>query len=258
MGGNEVVEAADNNKGTHFGFRYVTDEDKTKLVRGVFRSVADRYDLMNDLMSFGAHRLWKDFAVSLSGVREGHAVLDVATGSCDLARRFAGRVGNKGKVVAVDVSRSMLRRGRRRMIDAGLIENVNYVLTDGENLAFENGQFNCVSIGFGLRNVTRIDEALSSMFRVLRSGGRLLVLEFSHPTSDLLSYLYDCYSFSVIPRIGRAVVNDDDSYQYLVESIRKHPNQEVLREMMCKAGFEDVRYHNLSGGIVALHIGFRY
>ena len=253
-----MVEVPDNNKSTHFGFRNVAESEKAKLVKGVFHSVARRYDLMNDLMSFGTHRLWKDFAVSLSGLREGHMVLDVAAGSCDLARRFAARVGTSGRVVAVDVSDSMLRLGRSRMIDDGIIDNIDYVLTDGENLALADGQFNCVSIGFGLRNVTRIDSALRSMFRVLRPGGRLLVLEFSQPHAELLSRIYDLYSFSVIPRLGRLMTGSEDNYQYLVESIRRHPNQEVLRKMMCEVGFEDVRYHNLNGGIVALHVGFRY
>jgi demethylmenaquinone methyltransferase/2-methoxy-6-polyprenyl-1,4-benzoquinol methylase len=245
-------------KSTHFGFRDVSEEEKKSLVDDVFRSVAARYDLMNDLMSFGAHRLWKEFAVGRSGVRRGHTVLDIAAGSCDLTHRFAKRIGHEGRVVAVDISRPMLKRGKCRMIDAGMIKNVAYALSDAENLAFEDRQFDCVSIGFGLRNVTRIKSALSSMFRVLRPGGRIVVLEFSHPSSKLLSRLYDRYSFSVIPRIGRAVTGDKRSYQYLVESIRQHPNQEVLRKMMGEAGFEDVYYHNLSGGIVALHVGFRY
>ena len=213
---------------------------------------------MNDLMSFGAHRLWKEFAVLRSGVRRGHTVLDVAAGSCDLTGRFVKRVGHEGRVVAVDVSRPMLQRGKSRMIDAGMIRNVAYVLSDAQNLAFADQQFDCVSIGFGLRNVTRIESALGSMFKMLRPGGRIVVLEFSHPSSKFLSRLYDRYSFSVIPRIGRAVTGDERSYRYLVESIRQHPNQEALRKMMGEAGFEDVYYHNLSGGVVALHVGFRY
>lgn len=246
------------NRRAHFGFRDVSEEEKTSLVEDVFRSVATRYDLMNDLMSLGAHRLWKDFAVGRSGVRRGQTVLDVAAGSCDLTHRFVKRVGREGRVVAVDVSRPMLQRGKSRMIDAGMIRNVAYVLSDAQNLAFADQQFDCVSIGFGLRNVTRIQSALGSMFRMLRPGGRIVVLEFSHPSSKFLSRLYDRYSFSVIPRIGRAVTGDERSYRYLVESIRQHPDQEALRKMMAEAGFEDVYYHNLSGGVVALHVGFRY
>lgn len=246
------------NRSTHFGFRDVTEEEKTSLVEEVFRSVATRYDLMNDLMSLGAHRLWKDFAVGRSGVRWGQSVLDIAAGSCDLTRRFVKRVGHEGRVVAVDLSRPMLQRGKSRMIDMGVIRNVSYVLSNAENLAFADQQFDCVSIGFGLRNVTRIQLALGSMFRMLRPGGRIVVLEFSQPSSKFFSHLYDRYSFSVIPRIGRVVTGDEHSYRYLVESIRRHPNQEALRTMMGEAGFEDVYYHNLSGGIVALHVGFRY
>jgi len=246
------------NRRAHFGFRDVSEEEKTSLVEDVFRSVAARYDLMNDLMSLGVHRLWKDFAVGRSGLRRGQNVLDVAAGSCDLTHRFVERVGHEGRVVAVDVSRPMLQRGKSRMIDAGMIRNVAYVLSDAQNLAFADQQFDCVSIGFGLRNVTRIQSALGSMFRMLRPGGRIVVLEFSHPSSKFLSRLYDRYSFSVIPRIGRAVTGDERSYRYLVESIRQHPDQEALRKMMAEAGFEDVYYHNLSGGVVALHVGFRY
>ena len=246
------------NRRAHFGFLDVSEEEKTSLVEDVFRSVATRYDLMNDLMSLGTHRLWKDFAIGRSGGRRGQIVLDVAAGSCDLTHRFVKRVGREGRVVAVDVSRPMLQRGKSRMIDAGMIRNVAYVLSDAQSLAFADQQFDCVSIGFGLRNVTRIQSALGSMFRMLRPGGRIVVLEFSHPSSKFLSRLYDRYSFSVIPRISRAVTGDERSYRYLVESIRQHPDQEALRKMMAEAGFEDVYYHNLSGGVVALHVGFRY
>ena len=252
------MESEKTKKRTHFGFRDVSEEEKTSLVEDVFRSVATRYDLMNDLMSLGAHRLWKDFAVGRSGVRRGQTVLDVAAGSCDLTHRFIKRVGPEGRVVSVDVSRPMLQRGKSRMIDTGMIRNVAYVLSDAQNLAFADQQFDCVSIGFGLRNVTRIQPALGSMFQMLRPGGRIVVLEFSHPPSKYLSRLYDRYSFSVIPRIGRVVTGDEHSYRYLVESIRRHPDQEALRKMMGESGFEDVYYHNLSGGVVALHVGFRY
>ncbi|MBO66925.1 MAG: bifunctional demethylmenaquinone methyltransferase/2-methoxy-6-polyprenyl-1,4-benzoquinol methylase UbiE [Acidiferrobacteraceae bacterium] len=245
-------------KSTHFGFNEVSEEEKSALVGGVFESVANRYDLMNDLMSFGVHRLWKDAAVIRSGVRKGHVILDVAAGSCDLTKRFAARVGDKGRVVAVDISRSMLKTGRSRLLDKGHFKCVDYVLSDGEQLAFADRYFDCVSISFGIRNVTRIAVALESMFRVLRPGGRLVVLEFSKPSSTILSSIYDSYSFSVIPKIGQAITNDEASYRYLVESIRRHPDQETLRRMMQHAGFEDVTYENLSGGIVALHTGFKY
>jgi demethylmenaquinone methyltransferase/2-methoxy-6-polyprenyl-1,4-benzoquinol methylase len=252
------MDSEKTNSSAHFGSRSVSEKEKTSLVEDVFRSVATRYDLMNDVMSLGVHRLWKDFAVGRSGVRRGQVVLDVAAGSCDLTHRFVKRVGDEGRVVAVDVSRPMLQRGKSRMIDTGMIRNVSYVLSNAENLAFDDQQFDCVSIGFGLRNVTRIQSALGSMFRMLRPGGRILVLEFSHPSSKLLSHFYDRYSFSVIPRIGRVITGDERSYRYLVESIRQHPDQETLRKLMGEAGFEDVYYHNLSGGIVALHVGFRY
>lgn len=246
------------NRESYFGFRQVSEEEKSTLVKDVFHSVANRYDLMNDLMSFGLHRVWKDIAVTHSGVRRGHTVLDLAAGSGDLTQRLIQRVGDKGRVVSVDISRPMLQNCKRRMIDRGIINNVAYVLSDAEKLPFENRQFDCITIGFGLRNITRVQSALISMFRVLRPGGRILVLEFSRPSSKILTRLYDQYSFAIIPRIGRAVTGDEDSYRYLIESIRRHPDQERLQSMMTETGFEDVRYLNLMGGVVALHIGFRY
>ena len=243
---------------THFGFREVAEDDKATLVRGVFDSVADKYDLMNDLMSMGAHRLWKQFAVQQSGVREGSDVLDVAAGSGDLAVLLANRVGPKGTVTLADINASMLERGRRRMLDRGVAGNVYYVQTDAEVLPFARNSFDCICIGFGLRNVTRPQGALNSMFECLRPGGKVLVLEFSKPTSKLVSTVYDAYSFNLLPRLGKLVANDADSYQYLVESIRKHPAQEELKVMMQRAGFERVDYHNLSGGIVAVHSGFKF
>lgn len=243
---------------THFGFRQVFADDKTRMVGEVFSSVADNYDLMNDLMSMGAHRFWKKFAIGQSGLRVGQRVLDIAGGSGDLASGLARRVGNQGEVVLADINTAMLQQGRRCMIDQGHVGNVSYVQVDAEALAFSENYFDCVSIGFGLRNVTHIDLALSSMYHVLRPGGRLLVLEFSRPTSKLFSKLYDLYSFEVIPRLGDIVANDRDSYQYLVESIRKHPSQEELKSMMETANFERVSYHNLSAGIVALHIGYKF
>ncbi len=231
---------------------------KAGKVRAVFTSVADRYDLMNDLMSFGAHRLWKDFAVARSGVRAGQHVLDVAAGSGDMTARFADQVGPSGRVVMTDINRSMLECGRARLLDKGIGPNIDMLLADAETLPFVPHQFDCVSIAFGLRNVTRIAKALASMASMLKPGGRVLILEFSHPVSDLISRAYDLFSFSVIPPLGRLVTGDEASYRYLVESIRRHPDQDTLSRMMTDAGLEDVGYHNLNGGIVAVHTGFRY
>lgn len=247
-----------NDSYTHFGYSNVPVGEKADRVGEVFHSVASRYDLMNDLMSFRLHRLWKDFAVSRSGVREGDRVLDVAGGSGDLAERFLNRVGPKGHVLLSDINPSMLAEGRRRLFDAGFVENVNYLITDAEQLAVADSSFDCVSIAFGLRNVTDKDKALRSMCRAVKPGGRVLILEFSKPVSNLLSRAYDQFSFSVIPRLGEVITKDRDSYQYLVESIRRHPDQQTLKQMMLDAGFDDVSYHNLTGGIVALHIGVRY
>lgn len=243
---------------THFGFEEVDERHKASRVGAVFDSVAGNYDLMNDLMSAGVHRIWKSFAVSASGVRQGDRVLDVAAGSCDMVERFADRVGPPGAVVATDINPAMLRRGRERMIDLGRVGNLSYVVSDAETLGFSDNLFDCVSISFGLRNVTRIPDALSSMYRVLKAGGRMVILEFSQPSSKILANLYDAYSFSVIPWLGEWVAKDRDSYRYLVESIRRHPNQERLKVMMEAAGFESVRYHNLSGGVVAVHLGYKY
>jgi demethylmenaquinone methyltransferase / 2-methoxy-6-polyprenyl-1,4-benzoquinol methylase len=247
-----------NEGSTHFGFREVASAQKADKVGEVFTSVAGRYDLMNDLMSLGSHRLWKDFAVARSGVRAGHHVLDVAAGSGDMTRRFAKYVGASGRVVMTDINQSMLECGRARLLDQGIGPNIDLLLADAETLPFAPHRFDCVSIAFGLRNVTRIPKALTSMTSMLKPGGRVLILEFSHPTSDLLSRVYDLFSFSVIPPLGRMVTGDEPSYRYLVESIRRHPNQDTLSEMMVDAGLEDVEYHNLSGGIVAVHTGFRY
>jgi demethylmenaquinone methyltransferase/2-methoxy-6-polyprenyl-1,4-benzoquinol methylase len=245
-------------EGTHFGFREVSESDKAGLVADVFRSVADKYDLMNDLMSLGVHRLWKRFTVERSGVRPGQRVLDVAAGSGDLASAYAQRLGGSGVLVVTDINDAMLARGRTRLVDEGHVENICYVRADAEHLPFAGGYFDCISIAFGLRNVTRQDAALASMYRCLRPGGRALVLEFSRPSSQLLATVYDAYSFNVLPRLGRAVAGDEASYRYLVESIRKHPPQQELQAMMQAAGFERVAYHNLSGGIVALHVGYRF
>ncbi len=254
--GSQEHIAAENQ--THFGYRVVAESDKETLVGDVFSSVASSYDIMNDLMSFGVHRLWKRFAVSQSGLRPGDQVLDVAGGSGDLSRRFAKQVGCSGKVVLTDINADMLAQGKANMIDAGFVGNVEYAVANAENLEFADDRFDCVAISFGLRNVTRKEAALKSMVRVLKPGGRLLVLEFSKPVTPVLGKIYDLYSFSAIPKIGKLIAGDEESYKYLVESIRKHPDQEALRNMMLEAGCDEVRYHNLSGGIVALHLGFKF
>jgi demethylmenaquinone methyltransferase/2-methoxy-6-polyprenyl-1,4-benzoquinol methylase len=245
-------------KQTHFGYRDVDENDKAGLVGEVFNSVAGKYDLMNDLMSMGNHRLWKAFTVRQSSLKPGAQALDIAAGTGDLSRKFADQVGPNGKVVMTDINSSMLEQGKIRMIDAGYLGNIEFGIEDAENLSFEDNRFDCVSISFGLRNVTRIPKALKSMYRVTKPGGRLLVLEFSHATNPILKKLYDAYSFNVIPKIGEIVAHDKESYQYLVESIRKHPDQETLKSMMLDAGFDEVRVHNMHGGIVALHIAYKY
>jgi len=245
-------------KQTHFGFRKVNEEEKAGLVSDVFSSVASNYDVMNDLMSFGAHRLWKRFAISQSGLGVGDSVLDVAGGSGDLCRHFARIVGQSGRVLLTDINADMLSHGKAKMINNGYVGNIEYQVADAENLPFEENGFDCVSISFGLRNVTHKEVALAQMYRVLKPGGRLLVLEFSKPVIPVLSKIYDFYSFNAIPKIGKMVANDEESYQYLVESIRKHPDQKTLSEMMENAGCDEVRYHNLSGGIVALHLGYKF
>ena len=242
---------------THFGYQTVAEADKAERVRGVFDSVATRYDLMNDLMSLGVHRLWKRFAMQLTGVRAGQRVLDLASGTGDLAARLAGLVGPTGLVVMSDINAAMLAQGRDRMLDDGRVGNVRYAQLDAEALPFPAGSFDCVTIGFGLRNVTHKERALAEMHRVLRPGGRALVLEFSHPTAAPLKAAYDLYSFQVLPRLGRLVANDEASYRYLAESIRMHPDQETLKGMMEAAGFERCDVHNLTGGVVAVHRGFR-
>ena len=244
-------------KTTHFGYQTVAEADKAQRVRGVFDSVATRYDLMNDLMSLGVHRLWKRFAMQLTGVRAGQRVLDLASGTGDLAVRLAGLVGPTGLVVMSDINAAMLAQGRDRMLDDGRVGNVRYAQLDAEALPFPAGSFDCVTIGFGLRNVTHKERALAEMHRVLRPGGRALVLEFSHPTAAPLKAAYDLYSFQVLPRLGRLVANDEASYRYLAESIRMHPDQETLKGMMEAAGFELCDVHNLTGGVVAVHRGFR-
>ncbi len=243
---------------THFGFETVPAADKADRVRAVFDSVAPNYDLMNDLMSGGLHRLWKRFALGRTGLRPGDAALDVAGGTGDLSAGMARQVGPSGLVCHTDINREMLEAGRRRLVDAGLFANVRTLQANAERLPFANDSFHCVTIGFGLRNCTNKPAALQEMARVLRPGGRLLVLEFSQPAMKFIEPLYDLYSFRILPWLGEVVARDAASYRYLAESIRMHPDQEALRELMAAAGLEDVRYHNLSGGIVALHVGYRY
>jgi demethylmenaquinone methyltransferase / 2-methoxy-6-polyprenyl-1,4-benzoquinol methylase len=243
---------------TDFGFQQVPWREKARRVRGVFDSVADRYDLMNDLMSAGAHRLWKQFTLSLTGLRPGERALDIAGGTGDLAAGLARQVGKTGFVVLADVNASMLQQGRDRLTNRALVANVQYVQADAERLPFADGSFDCVTIGFGLRNVTDKAAALAAMRRVLKPGGQLLVLEFSQPVIPALSRLYDVYSFNVLPWLGRAVAGDAESYRYLAESIRRHPDQQALIELMKTAGLASCRYHNLMGGIVAVHRGYRY
>lgn len=242
---------------THFGFQQVATEEKQQKVADVFHSVANKYDLMNDLMSAGIHRLWKRFCIEMSGVRQGQKILDLAGGTGDLTALFSPKVGEDGEVVLADINQSMLKIGRDRMIDKGLL-NVSYAQVNAECLPFADNSFDCVTMAFGLRNVTDKQQALASIFRVIKPGGRLLVLEFSKPIFPWLNKFYDDYSFKVLPKIGEWVTGDKHSYQYLAESIRMHPDQRSLKTMFADAGFEDVDYHNLSAGIVALHRGFKY
>jgi demethylmenaquinone methyltransferase/2-methoxy-6-polyprenyl-1,4-benzoquinol methylase len=243
---------------TDFGFQRVPWREKARRVRGVFDSVADRYDLMNDLMSAGAHRLWKQFMLSLTGLRPGDRALDIAGGTGDIAAGLARQVGRSGLVVLADINANMLRHGRDRLTDRALVGNVRYAQADAERLPFADASFDCVTIAFGLRNVTDKAAALASMRRVLKPGGQLLVLEFSQPVLPALARIYDLYSFNVLPWLGRAVAGDAESYRYLAESIRRHPNQEALLGLMNSAGLEGCRYHNLTGGIVAVHRGYRF
>ena len=243
---------------THFGFQQVPVAEKARRVADVFHSVAARYDIMNDLMSGGIHRLWKRFTIEMSSVRPGQRVLDIAGGTGDLTTKFSRIVGPEGLVVLADINDSMLRVGRDKLIDQGVADNVFYAQADAQYLPFPDNIFDCITIAFGLRNVTDKDLALASMHRVLKPGGRLLVLEFSRPTSPTLEKLYDQYSFRVLPAMGKLVANDPDSYRYLAESIRMHPDQKTLKHMMRKAGLDRVDYHNLTGGVVALHRGFKY
>ncbi len=241
---------------THFGYKTVPTEDKADLVRDVFDSVASRYDIMNDLMSAGLHRLWKRYTIDRAAIKPGDVLLDLAGGTGDLAREFARKVGKDGHVILADINAAMLQQGRRRLIDAGISGNVTIAQVDAQDLPFADNTFDCITMAFGLRNVTDKDAALASMFRTLKPGGKAMILEFSEP-NKAIKPAYDLYSFKVLPTLGKLVAGDPDSYQYLAESIRMHPDQETLRSMMVSAGFERCCYHNLAAGIVALHIGYR-
>ena len=243
---------------THFGYQTVETAQKKELVGAVFDSVAERYDVMNDFMSMGIHRLWKRYAINQTGVRYAHKVLDLAGGTGDLAAKLSERVGEDGTVVLADINESMLSVGRDRLIDEGRVQNIRYTLADAETLPFAENSFDCVTMAFGLRNVTDKQRALESIFSTLRPGGRLLVLEFSKPVLPVLSKAYDAYSFTALPALGKLVAGDSESYRYLAESIRKHPDQETLKSMMQQAGFERCDFHNMTGGIVALHKGFKF
>ena len=250
--------SSDNSETTHFGFQQVPLPEKAAKVANVFRSVVDSYDVMNDVMSLGIHRLWKRFAIDLSAIRPGHRVLDIAGGTGDLSLKYAAKVGDEGEVILTDINGAMLNKGRDRLIDTGVTGNIKYVQANAECLPFVDNYFDCISIAFGLRNVSRIEVALSSMYRALKPGGRVIILEFSKPTTTPLKRVYDTYSFKVLPLLGKLIANDSESYRYLAESIRMHPNQSRLLEMMKNAGFESCEYFNLSGGIVALHRGYKY
>lgn len=254
---NPHTPETDGDEATHFGYKTVKKSEKQDKVAEVFTSVAKKYDIMNDLMSFGIHRLWKRYAISLTGVRAGQKVLDIAGGTGDLAKAFSKEVGRTGHVVLSDINEAMLEVGRERLLNAGC-NNVDFVLANAETLEpFPDEMFDLVTISFGLRNVTDKDAALRSMYRVLKKGGRLLVLEFSKPVFEPLSKAYDLYSFTALPLMGKIVANDSESYQYLAESIRMHPDQRTLKGMMENAGFENCDYHNMTGGIVAIHRGFK-
>ncbi|PWQ94109.1 bifunctional demethylmenaquinone methyltransferase/2-methoxy-6-polyprenyl-1,4-benzoquinol methylase UbiE [Leucothrix arctica] len=249
---------SDKNQTTHFGYENVAVDDKATRVAEVFHSVANKYDIMNDLMSGGVHRLWKRYTINKSGVKKGDTVLDLAGGTGDLAAKFTRLVGPTGKVILSDINESMLEQGRERLTNMGIAGNIEYVQADAEDLPFEDNTFDLVTMAFGLRNVTEKKNALESILRCLKPGGKLMVLEFSKPVVPGLNVVYDHYSFKILPAVGKLVANDADSYRYLAESIRMHPDQETLKGMMEDAGFDKVSYHNMTGGIVALHTGYKF
>ncbi|MCH4295885.1 bifunctional demethylmenaquinone methyltransferase/2-methoxy-6-polyprenyl-1,4-benzoquinol methylase UbiE [Shewanella sp. 3B26] len=245
-------------KSTHFGFKTVDSDKKADLVAGVFHSVAAKYDIMNDVMSFGIHRLWKRFTIETAGARPGMKVLDLAGGTGDLTAKFSRLVGERGQVVLADINDSMLKVGRSKLRDLGVVGNVSYVQANAEALPFPDNHFDIITIAFGLRNVTDKDAALRSMQRVLKPGGKLLVLEFSKPQHDVMRKLYDLYSFKILPKMGEFIAQDAGSYEYLAESIRMHPDQDTLKGMMQNAGLEQVDYINMTDGVVALHRGYKF
>lgn len=245
-------------RSTHFGYKTVEADKKADLVADVFHSVAAKYDIMNDVMSFGIHRFWKRYTIEVSGARPGMKVLDLAGGTGDLTAKFSHLVGDKGEVVLADINDSMLKVGRTKLRDRGIVNNVSYVQANAEALPFPDNHFDIITIAFGLRNVTDKDAALRSMNRVLKPGGKLLVLEFSKPQHSVMRKLYDLYSFKVLPKMGEMITKDAGSYEYLAESIRMHPDQDTLKQMMVDAGFEQVDYTNMTDGIVALHRGYKF
>ncbi|MCL1075252.1 bifunctional demethylmenaquinone methyltransferase/2-methoxy-6-polyprenyl-1,4-benzoquinol methylase UbiE [Shewanella dokdonensis] len=248
----------DSSKSTHFGYKTVDAAKKAEMVAGVFHSVATRYDIMNDVLSFGIHRLWKRFTIECAGARPGMKVLDLAGGTGDLTAKFSHLVGDTGEVILADINDSMLKVGRSKLRDKGFVGNISYVQANAEALPFPDNTFDIITIAFGLRNVTDKDAALRSMQRVLKPGGKLLVLEFSKPQHAIMNKAYDLYSFKMLPLIGKLVAHDADSYEYLAESIRMHPDQETLKGMMENAGLEQVDYINMTDGIVALHRGYKF
>lgn len=243
---------------THFGYQKVAANEKADKVADVFKNVAPRYDLMNDLMSFGLHRLWKQAAIKDADIRRDQIVLDLASGTGDLVMAMAKTVGSNGVIYMTDINEAMLTVGRDRLIDHGIVQPVRYMLVDAERIPLQNQSVDRITMAFGLRNVTHKETALKEMYRVLKPGGKLMVLEFSKPSNHALASLYDTYSFAIIPKLGEWVLRDKESYQYLVESIRMHPDQSTLKNMMESAGFEDANYRNLTGGIVAIHTGWKY
>ncbi|ABZ78419.1 ubiquinone/menaquinone biosynthesis methyltransferase [Shewanella halifaxensis HAW-EB4] len=248
----------DTSNSTHFGYKTIEAEKKADLVAGVFHSVAAKYDIMNDVMSFGIHRMWKRFTIESAGARPGMKVLDLAGGTGDLTAKFSRIIGDTGQVTLADINDSMLKVGREKLRDKGIVGNVNYVQANAEALPFPDNHFDIITIAFGLRNVTDKDAAIASMLRVLKPGGKLLVLEFSKPQHDIMRKVYDLYSFKVLPKMGSLITKDADSYEYLAESIRMHPDQDTLKQMMEDAGFEQVNYTNMTDGIVALHKGYKF
>lgn len=251
------MENRESDNTTHFGFEQVAAEEKAGKVAEVFHSVASKYDVMNDVMSFGVHRLWKRYTIDMARARPGNRVLDLAGGTGDLTKAFAKQVGADGEVVLSDINSSMLGQGRIRLTDQGVLGNVRFVQANAEALPFPDNHFDVITIAFGLRNVTDKSKALASMYRVLKPGGRLLVLEFSKPIIPGLAPIYDTYSFKILPKMGKMIAGDEESYRYLAESIRMHPDQETLKQMMVDVGFERADYYNLTGGIVALHRGYK-